>query len=80
MRSLSSDYPGIYQVVRDVTGWDVPDRETERDSLSKLWAEDWDSPEDAAYDALAKTRDEEDEQFDKAMRNRRRDAQGDLDA
>lgn len=44
--------PGI-----DCAGWDrdtrkrkrAEDREV-RDYISRLWAEDWDSPEDSAYD------------------------------
>jgi hypothetical protein len=32
-----------------------PDDETMQTAVSKQWAKDWDSPEDAAYDALAPT-------------------------
>lgn len=35
----------------EVTGWDIfPELATDRDYASRLWAEDWDSPEDAIYD------------------------------
>jgi len=33
------------------TGWDIfPEIATDREYVSRLWAEDWDSPEDAIYD------------------------------
>ena len=42
----------IAAALHRLTGWDVfsVDAEAERVYVSKLWAEDWDSPEDAVYD------------------------------
>ena len=37
-------------VLHHVTGWDFPELATDRDYVSRLWAEDWESPEDAIYD------------------------------
>jgi hypothetical protein len=38
-------------MLHSVTGWDIfPELATDRDYVSRLWAEDWDSPEDAIYD------------------------------
>jgi hypothetical protein len=38
-------------MLHDATGWDIfPELPTDREYVSKLWAEDWDSPEDAIYD------------------------------
>ncbi|MGE5829658.1 MAG: hypothetical protein ACM30G_15060 [Micromonosporaceae bacterium] len=57
---------------------DLSDEEV-RAYVSRLWAQDWDCPEDGAYDALAASRDQEDEDFDAAMRRRVRDATDDLE-
>lgn len=41
----------IASMLYSVTGWDIfPELATDRDYVSRLWAEDWDSPEDAIYD------------------------------
>jgi hypothetical protein len=42
----------IAAALHRLTGWDVfaDDAEAERAYVSRLWAEDWDSPEDAVYD------------------------------
>jgi hypothetical protein len=42
----------IAAALHQVTGWDVfaEDAEADRAYVSRLWAEDWDSPEDAIYD------------------------------
>jgi hypothetical protein len=39
-------------ILHRLGGWDVfaDDAEAERAYVSRLWAEDWDSPEDAVYD------------------------------
>jgi hypothetical protein len=38
-------------VLFQVTGWEVfADENDERAYVSRLWAEDWDCPEDAVYD------------------------------
>lgn len=33
-----------------ITGWEIFGGADERAYVSRLWAEDWDSPEDSAYD------------------------------
>lgn len=33
-----------------IGGWDIFSAEGERGYVSKLWSEDWDSPEDTVYD------------------------------
>lgn len=42
----------IAAVLHRMTGWDTfsDDAEAGRAYVSRLWAEDWDSPEDAVYD------------------------------
>jgi hypothetical protein len=37
-------------VLNHLTGWDFPELPTDRAYISRLWAEDWESPEDAIYD------------------------------
>lgn len=38
------------ELIHDVTGWDFPEIPGDREYVSRLWAEDWDSPEDSVYD------------------------------
>jgi hypothetical protein len=39
------------QLLQDMTGWDIfPEADQDRKYVSRLWAEDWDSPEDSQYD------------------------------
>ena len=37
-------------VIYRITGWEIFTGDDERAYVSRLWAEDWDSPEDSAYD------------------------------
>lgn len=38
-------------LLESVTGWHIfPEAAADRAYVSRLWAEDWDSPEDAVYD------------------------------
>jgi len=38
-------------LLQSATGWDIfPELEPDRAYVSRLWAEDWDSPEDSAHD------------------------------
>lgn len=39
----------LAQVLYRITGWEIFG-DGERSYVSRLWAEDWDSPEDAIYD------------------------------
>jgi len=36
----------------EITGWETFSSNSDRAYVSRLWSEDWDSPEDAAYDDL----------------------------
>ena len=37
--------------LHELTGWEIfPEIPTDREYVSRLWAEDWDSPEDSAGD------------------------------
>lgn len=40
------------EMLHDLTGWDFPEIPTDREYVSRLWAEDWDSAEDSTYDDL----------------------------
>lgn len=40
----------LAEILYRITGWEVFGAD-ERAYVSRLWAEDWDSPEDSAYDA-----------------------------
>jgi hypothetical protein len=37
-------------VLYSITGWEIFGGADERAYVSRLWAQDWDSPEDSAYD------------------------------
>lgn len=39
----------LASMLYQITGWELFGT-NERDYLSRLWAQDWDSPEDSAYD------------------------------
>lgn len=36
--------------LHEMTGWEFPEISADREYVSRLWAEDWDSPEDSVYD------------------------------
>jgi hypothetical protein len=42
----------IAGVLYEITGWEAFSSNGDRAYVSHLWSEDWDSPEDAAYDDL----------------------------
>lgn len=42
----------IAELLYEITGWEAFSGNGDRAYVSRLWSEDWDSPEDAAYDDL----------------------------